>query len=453
MKMRIARQRAGLTQEKLAQKAGVSKSTIERMENGNPCYASVLSLIAEVLRLPVDELLWPTNECSVISPAISDYNWLIILDGMTYNRVGEIIYGQPKDAIQKISSPSAYRRSLEDFVFATVFFDTLGVDSSILCASDSTVTRNRFAHAVLRDMDTKEIGSKIETVGGTVSLQLYLQGEHRKYIENDVGALRHAPWDPWKVLVERETHFLLRDNDCVLDPFLDYDQYYSERGYVADEVLCDSMPANKVKSGVKTVRNICPSFPAKTAQSFVKRTLLTHIAIGYYYHIVSRPWAAISQYQDYLPCDTRASLIRHDSIYAPKLRYTGILCLQYLLLPYCLAEVLQECSSREQFLRCLFSVREKKKYREARTILQKIRSEMKLRNFDSVKKLQTEINDAAERVTQKPLLVQRCQMYHELPDRARWAQEYVKAISRKDFCEINRKLANLFPEAFSSLSE
>ena len=109
-------------------------------------------------------------------------------------------------------------------------------------------------------------------------------------------------------------------------------------------------------------------------------------------------------------------------------------------------DILRECSRPEQFLKCVFQVREEKKYRDARTIFRKLRLEMESQDFKSVEKLRNEMNEVAERATEKPLMMQHGEIHPELSGRARWAQEYIRGISKKDLREVNSKLAKLFPE-------
>ena len=295
------RSRTGLSQDELAHAAGVSKSTIERIEKGKSCFLSTFRLIANALKLNPGNLRLAGKDSHATSPARTDYKWLIILDGMTYNRVGEIIYALPADPIHEISRSRAYLRSLEDFVFANVFFDTLGVDVSAWRANSIADTKNTFAKTLLREIDAKEIGCRIEEVGSEVPLQSFLSGPHRKTIESDIIALRNAPWDLWNVLIERETHLVIRDNNSFSETSFDYEQYFDQIGHLSDPTLFNLVPPYMIEKGIQTVRNICLFVPVSAAQSFVMRTLLTHIAIGCYYYVFSEPALGMSPCQDYLP--------------------------------------------------------------------------------------------------------------------------------------------------------
>lgn len=58
-RLRVARAERGLSQEQLAEAAGVSRQTISSIETGQYCPSTVLALVlASVLDMPVDSLFW-----------------------------------------------------------------------------------------------------------------------------------------------------------------------------------------------------------------------------------------------------------------------------------------------------------------------------------------------------------------------------------------------------------
>ena len=58
-RIRIARAERNLSQERLAQSAGVSRQTISSIETGQYCPSTLLAFrLARVLGAPVEELFW-----------------------------------------------------------------------------------------------------------------------------------------------------------------------------------------------------------------------------------------------------------------------------------------------------------------------------------------------------------------------------------------------------------
>jgi transcriptional regulator with XRE-family HTH domain len=57
VKVRQARHLKGWSQEGLAEKAGIRKSTVERMERGKPTYVTTLDIVAQTLNVQIKDLL------------------------------------------------------------------------------------------------------------------------------------------------------------------------------------------------------------------------------------------------------------------------------------------------------------------------------------------------------------------------------------------------------------
>jgi len=55
--IRAARQRAGITQQALAERAGLALKTLSRIENGEDMNLSTLTAIAAALDIPLGELV------------------------------------------------------------------------------------------------------------------------------------------------------------------------------------------------------------------------------------------------------------------------------------------------------------------------------------------------------------------------------------------------------------
>jgi len=55
--IRTARQRAGITQQALAERAGLALKTLSRIENGEDMNLSTLTAIAAALDIPLGELV------------------------------------------------------------------------------------------------------------------------------------------------------------------------------------------------------------------------------------------------------------------------------------------------------------------------------------------------------------------------------------------------------------
>ena len=69
------RKESNLTQQQLADLAGVSKSTIEKIEAGSPPSTLRLGMIAQALELPASQLLEDAEECGDrIEEALAQYN-------------------------------------------------------------------------------------------------------------------------------------------------------------------------------------------------------------------------------------------------------------------------------------------------------------------------------------------------------------------------------------------
>jgi len=88
---------------------------------------------------------------------IDDEESVAVLDGLTYCQVGEICTDSPNYPIKTKQEAETYKKALQNFVFAYLFFDCIGVDHDVLHPSEETAARYERARILLEKYEIKKI--------------------------------------------------------------------------------------------------------------------------------------------------------------------------------------------------------------------------------------------------------------------------------------------------------
>ena len=150
----------------------------------------------------------------------TDGQMLIVLDGLTYLRVGELLSEAPSVRREGAGARDLYRKALEDFVFAAMMFDLLGVDERMYPSGQGGEEERSvlaFLSNVLHANVDKKI-VKIETKGDYGILE---RSRHRCHILRDVRTLEAAGFKYWIAHVRRDTGAYLGNSESLHDNSLD----------------------------------------------------------------------------------------------------------------------------------------------------------------------------------------------------------------------------------------
>jgi hypothetical protein len=98
---------------------------------------------------------------------------LLVLDGMTYARLAELIIGYGKTEKERAMQRNDYRKSLEDFLFGALLFDKLGADRKLW--EEPEKTGDKLASIGVERIDATYASNKIQRVSTIPDLQSYTE--------------------------------------------------------------------------------------------------------------------------------------------------------------------------------------------------------------------------------------------------------------------------------------
>lgn len=443
----------------LSEELGLPEICIERTHHKGK-KGLVLKFESDTLE-DIQRCIMILSEYGRIEP-YTDGSLLFVLDGITYSRVGELLFTDTGIEGNIFEQARAYQRSLEDFIFAVVISDSLGIDRDYWPIV-GTRERHRVARTLLKKIIRTAGDKALRTVGifGGESLlsdpaygiiEDFVDSPAGDHIEEDLRSLAYVDWSLWMRLLEREATANMAPDNTLSQKTVQPSKFNIKKSYVSRDRFNKCFPPNLLSEGQKRIKTVLPDIESEDCQNLVIGAIVTHVCIGLYYACISESTPYQGEYQEYLPCETRATLITSTAKQRASQQHKHMTRLQRLMLPYFLAEILKHCQHRDQLVERAFDIRDTPKIAIARKRVCNVREAMETGKNKDVQTLVREINLATMNSETPSVLEQWVEVFDHIPHRARWAQQLVEGTREGELLNIQKNLAKIFPEIYGSKS-
>jgi hypothetical protein len=207
----------------------------------------------------------------------------IVLEGITINHAGEIIFDSPKTTKERGKFPYTYLRSLEDFMQAVIFADKIVVSSRLPDVGNESPGKDLLAMFDPKMIEwVEEVkgfspDSVLDNESNSSILGSYLKNLNYSYFQ-DPGS--------WREFIMREyiTYFYPKGRDKVL---YENGKFLFGKNYMEKSELESLISADFIKHLIEPIQRLSLNEsnipPQKALEDFIRKTSLTHVVIGLYY--------------------------------------------------------------------------------------------------------------------------------------------------------------------------